>query len=103
MSATANPKPSDEAQREAVLCCTDLLGAVGFIRGTDFDGEVWTNVDSEWMTQVWVYLSGEPGNFKLNYDGRKNFDFGKFFKWWEEISRDEYYEGEAQAEMGDSW
>jgi hypothetical protein len=26
MSATDNQKPSAEAQREAVLCCTDLLG-----------------------------------------------------------------------------
>lgn len=25
MNATANHKPSDEAHREAVLCCTDLL------------------------------------------------------------------------------
>lgn len=79
----------------------DLLSALGFVRGTGFDGEVWTNTESEWMAQVWVWFGGKFTNDHMRYDARNGFDLAEFFKWWEKVSSNEFYQDQAHADMGD--
>jgi len=67
----------------------DLLSNLGFIKGTGFDGEVWTNIDSEYLTQVWICITGDPTKGSLSYDATKGFNLAHFFKWWEKVSASE--------------
>ena len=70
----------------------EFLTALGFERGTGFLGEVWTNTDSAWMTQVWVYFYPQHMDFHLSYYAYAGFDSKKFFRWWEEVSDAEHFE-----------
>ncbi len=74
-----------------------LLERLGFVLGSGFSGVVWTNPHSTWMTQVWVCVGGEYDGGYLWYDARNGFDLERFFKWWEEVSRHEYYESELEC------
>jgi hypothetical protein len=62
----------------------DLLGGLGFVRGTGFEGEVWTNPNSEWMSQVWIYFSHFEGG-GWSWNAANGFDLAKFFRWWEGV------------------
>ncbi len=69
-----------------------LLASLGFICGDGFEGEVWTNVESAWMTQVWIRLKGDHHIGLLGWDATKGLDVAAFFKWWEEMSAESYHE-----------
>lgn len=70
----------------------EFLTALGFERGTGYPGEVWTNTDNAWMTQVWVYFYPDHIHFGLSYDASAGFDPKKFFRWWEEVSDEKHHE-----------
>lgn len=73
-----------------------ILTALGFVRGKGFDGDVWTNPNPDWMTQVWIVFSGEEVPFR-GFSARKGFDLETFFGWWETQSREEHEETEAYS------
>lgn len=87
--ATAEVKPD--------CAPSGLLGALGFVRGTGFDGEVWTNPENIYLSQVWIHFSGDFQKWEAAYDARAGFDLGAFFKWWCEHSQEE----DAFAQLGD--
>jgi len=75
-----------------------ILSALGFVQGTGFNGEVWTNPDDEWMTQVWACLKGKMDNNNRWYDARGHFDladFADFYKWLGSVSAKDHYSSEA--------
>lgn len=80
---------SDSEERNDESELSQLLCAIGFIRGNGFDGEVWTNCESLVLEQVWIYFSGEVPNSTYVYDATSGFDFKKFFAWWEALTRQE--------------
>ena len=84
-------------QDGAELHSTALLERLGFVLGSGFSGVVWTNTHSTWMTQVWVCVGGEYDGGDLWYDARNGLDLERFFKWWEEVSRNEHYESELEC------
>lgn len=94
---------SQDGDAGSSLSSSDLLAALGFIRGTGFDGEVWTNVDSLWMTQVWVCISGNCEGGDYWFDARTGINLKDFFSWWENRSKEEYFEREAERQMGEDW
>lgn len=74
------------------ITCNHWLESLGFRRGEGFDGEIWTNPDSEWMTQVWIKFSGSEKPWALWYDATEGFDLKDFFQWWEERSSEAHFD-----------
>jgi hypothetical protein len=82
------------------------IAALGFVPCVGFEcGEVWTNPESPWLTQVWIHLSGifeerESLPSGLHWDARDGLDLAEFFKWWQRVSAEAHHATVAEQEAG---
>jgi len=81
-----------------------ILYSLGFVDVKNTTRKSLTNIDSEYMTQVWIFLSEYiPSNIRsLEYDASKSFDLESFFKFWEKASLSERNKEEAFREYHNS-